>query len=51
MYPNATNGAFNRYKTQENKWKVEIRGYEYMNKTVETEYKAFAIVDSFSRGI
>lgn len=44
-------GTFQTYAAAEKKWKIEVRGFEFMSQTIETHYKQYAIVDSFSRGI
>ena len=35
------------YQTSNKAWKIEVRGYSFLNKTTETEYLSYAVIDSF----
>lgn len=39
------------YQTTNKAWKIEVRGYSFLNKTTETEYLSYAVIDSFAQGI
>lgn len=51
MYPNPEEGVFNTYQSENNNWEIEVRGFGFMNQTIEAEYRSFAIIDSFARGV